>query len=204
MSDPIAQSALVGVYRPGRFGAPAASGAPGVTLMERHPLEAVQVAAQKGGGVRTVEVLTRTFGTTPPAPNRAAVSGAFSLFWVGPERWLAVGPKGRELYRALRGALAEDAAAVVDLNQSRTCLRVAGPMGRAVLAKGCAIDFHPRACSAGHAVQSTVVDVNALIHVVEPAMAFDLYVARGFAHSFWEWLTDAAAEYGYAVTPRGV
>jgi len=29
--------------------------------------------------------------------------------------------------------------------------------------------------------------------------AFDLYVFRGFGQHMWEWLNDAAAEYGCAV-----
>jgi sarcosine oxidase gamma subunit len=33
--------------------------------------------------------------------------------------------------------------------------------------------------------------------------SFDLYVYRGFALSFWEWLTEAAAETGYRVDPPG-
>lgn len=203
MPDPFAQSALVGVYRPGRFGALKVGVAPGVTLTERHPFEAVQVAAQKGSETRTVDVLTRTLGFAPPAPNRAAGSGAGTLLWVGPERWLAVGPKGHGLYRRLRGALAEDTAAVVDLSQARTCIHVAGPNSRAVLAKGCVLDFHPRARPAGHVAQSPVASINAIIHVVETATAFDLYVARGFAISFWEWLADASAEFGYEVTAKG-
>ena len=35
------------------------------------------------------------------------------------------------------------------------------------------------------------------------ADSFDLYVYRGFALSFWDWLTEAAAETGYRVEPPG-
>jgi sarcosine oxidase subunit gamma len=163
----------------------------------------VQVAAQKGNGARTGDMLTRTLGLAPPPPNRAAGVGALSILWVGSERWLVVEPRGRDLHRALHSVLPDDVAAVVDLSQSRTCLRVAGPTAYAVLAKGCALDFHRRTRPAGHAAQSTVAGINALIHVIATETAFDLYIARSFARSFWEWFTDAAAEHGYEVAPAG-
>ena len=46
--------------------------------------------------------------------------------------------------------------------------------------------------------QTAIHHIGVLIHRRE-AEVFDLFVFRGFALSFWEWLTDAALEYGYQV-----
>jgi sarcosine oxidase subunit gamma len=38
-----------------------------------------------------------------------------------------------------------------------------------------------------------------LIHQVDDAPAYDVYVLRSFAEYLWLWLEDAAKEYGMAV-----
>ncbi len=50
--------------------------------------------------------------------------------------------------------------------------------------------------------QSAIHEVGVLIRRLS-AESFDLYVYRGFALSFWEWLTEAAAETGYRIDPPG-
>ena len=100
----------------------------------------------------------------------------------------------------LRNALAGTQAAVVDLGSGRTTLRIAGARSRDLLAKGSAIDFHPRNFPAGACAQGLLGHVGALFHAVDET-AFDLHVARSFAQTIWEWLMESAAEYGCRVAP---
>ena len=55
--------------------------------------------------------------------------------------------------------------------------------------------------------QSAIHEVGVILRRLssdEPgADSFDLYVYRGFALSFWDWLTEAAAETGYRIEPPG-
>jgi sarcosine oxidase gamma subunit len=45
-------------------------------------------------------------------------------------------------------------------------------------------------------MQSLLGHVGALLHAVDEAPSLDLYVARSYALTVLEWLTESAAEYG--------
>jgi heterotetrameric sarcosine oxidase gamma subunit len=192
-------SALASVYRPGDFGTPGP--VPAIVIAERRPLAMVQVAAFGGEG-DVMTGMAGAVGVTPdPRPNRAATGGDTSVLWLGAGRWLVVEPvrPDRDLEQVLRRALPETGAAVTDLSESRTVLRIAGPRARDVLAKGCPVDLHARAFPVGACAQSLLGHVGALFHAVDATPSFDVYVARSFALTVWEWMTEAAAEYGYRV-----
>jgi sarcosine oxidase subunit gamma len=190
---------LAPAYRAGHFGA--ASG-PGVIIAERRPLMIVQVAAHHGEGEAVRSVLGAVLGAAPSAePNAATSSATTSLLWIGPQRWLIVEPEqpGRDLAQLLRGALGPAQAAVTDTGSGRTVWRLSGPHVRDVLAKGSGIDFHTRAFPPGRCAQGLLGHAASLFHAVDAAPSFDLYVARSFGLTVWEWLTEAAAEFGYRV-----
>ena len=91
-------------------------------------------------------------------------------------------------------------AALVDLTDAQTIIRVSGPRARDLIAKGCTLDLHPRAFGAGHVARGTLA--HAQITLLQTASdgetggpAFDLYVGRSFAQHLWCWLEDAAREY---------
>ena len=77
-------------------------------------------------------------------------------------------------------------------------LRIEGPKAAWILSKGMAIDFHAAAFPPMKVAQSAIHEVGVILRRLTPE-SFDLYVYRGFALSFWEWLTEAAAETGYRV-----
>lgn len=194
-------SALAAIYRPGNIGTIGPAG-PGITLAERHPLGTVQVAARAEEGRAVRDALAAALGVAPDAAtNRAAISGSTTILWVGPERWLVVEPEraDRDLDALLRAALAMTSAAVTDLGNGRTVLRIAGPSSRDLLAKGSAIDFHPRAFPVGTCAQGLLGHVGALFHAVDETPCYDLYIARSYAQTIWEWLIESAAEYGCQV-----
>jgi|DewCreStandDraft_4_1066084.scaffolds.fasta_scaffold166722_1 sarcosine oxidase subunit gamma len=191
------RSALEGVVRPGAFGRTPAE--PGVRLGERRGLALLQVAGFRAGAVAAA--LRDRLGIAVDAePNRASGMPDAVALWLGPERWLVVTPAGRTPAAAelLSRALPSDQAGIVDLGHARTVLRLSGAKARDVLAKGCLLDLHPRAFGPGACAQTALFHANALIHVVDAA-AFDLYVPRSYAQSFWESLTDAAGEFGWRV-----
>jgi sarcosine oxidase subunit gamma len=196
-------SALGALYREGEFGTLDAAG-PGVILAERRPLAMVQVAtgAEAGAGLRAGLAAVLGFGPAVAA-NRAASRSAMSILWLGPERWLVVAPETEEgaLALRLRGSLGVAEFAVTDLGHGRTVLRVAGDRARDLLAKGCPIDLHPRSFPPDACAQSLLGHVGVLIHAVDVGPRFDLYVARSFALTAWEWLMESAAEYGCRVMP---
>ena len=42
-----------------------------------------------------------------------------------------------------------------------------------------------------------------LLHQLDDGPSYDIYILRSFAVSAWQWLSDAAGEYGIAVRGRG-
>lgn len=142
-------------------------------------------------------------GMTPPlVPLGSMTVKGRVVLWLGPDEWLIACPAGAEtaLYAALRVALNGVHAALVDLTDAQTIIRVSGPRARDLIAKGCTLDLHPRAFGAGHVARGTLA--HAQITLLQTASdgetggpAFDLYVGRSFAQHLWCWLEDAAREY---------
>ena len=73
-----------------------------------------------------------------------------------------------------------------------------GPAATKVLRKGLTLDLDPGTFPERAVAQTAIHHIGTLVHRRE-AEVFDLFVFRGFALSFWEWLTDASLEYGYRV-----
>ena len=163
-----------------------------LVLRGRAELEFIEAAASVGLSL-------------PTEPCTAATTEAGAALWLGPDEWLIVTVPGAEgaLAASLHAALAGLPAAVVDVTDSRTMLRVSGHAARAVLAKGCALDFHPRGFAAGAVKQSLLAKVDVVIRRPSGAPddadpVFEVTVLRSFADHLWRWLVDAATEYGLA------
>ena len=134
-------------------------------------------------------------------PLTSARQRDVTMLWLGPDEWLLVMPDRRleRVERTLRAALDGHHAALTVVSHSRTVFALSGPEARAVLGKGCPLDLHPRAFPPGRCAQSTLAKCQALIHLVDPAPAFEIYVARSFAEYAWTWLEDAAGEFGVQI-----
>jgi sarcosine oxidase subunit gamma len=146
------------------------------------------------------------FGFALPAePNTAASKGKAGAktrvvaLWLGPDEWWVLGGDPAKLAGKLAKALDGQPATVTEVSESRTCIRVAGPHARDLLAKGCPLDLHPRVFKAGACAQGQLAKASVLIHQVDDEPAYDVYVLRSFAEYLWLWLEDAAREYGIAV-----
>ncbi|WP_374331908.1 sarcosine oxidase subunit gamma [Aestuariivirga sp.] len=173
-------SALRDVAVQGRFGAD--KGAVGVTFSVRHPMSIVTVIARAGQGEATA----------------AALKG-YEAQWAGPDQWFVLAENRGEgaLYRDLKAKLS-GLASVSDQSHGRVLLRLTGPKARAVLAKGTPVDLHPDAFPVGKSALTQMAHVG--VHLTRVgADTYDLSVFRGFAESFWEWITEQSEEFGYQV-----
>lgn len=136
----------------------------------------------------------------PNEPNSTSGKGDLGVLWQGPDAWLVTCPPDQVGARIsqLQKALAEAHAAITDVSDGQTALRLAGPSAHDLLAKGCPLDLHPRAFPPGSCAGSLLAKTSVLIHLVEdePHAVFDLYVSRSFAHDLWAWIEDAGREYG--------
>jgi sarcosine oxidase, subunit gamma len=167
----------------------------------------VAVAAQLGlrgdaGDKRFVERVAGVLGVAPPtAPNTAAGAGSVALLWLSPDEWLVTAKEAPgELAGRLRGALAGQHVAVVDLSASRVVFELAGPRARDVLAKGCGLDLHPRAFGPGRCAQTALARAAVILHLADETPRYRIFVRRSFARYLEAWLRDAAEEFA-APTP---
>jgi sarcosine oxidase subunit gamma len=151
-----------------------------------------------------LEEARRLFGVALPlAPGSSARTEAVAALWLGPGSWLLVARSAAALvdYAPKRDALNAAGGALFDLSASRVAWTISGPRAADVLAKGCPLDFHPRAFPAGACAQSLFGHVNVLIDKRDEAPTFTAMVARSFARDLWHALCEAAAPYGYRVLP---
>ena len=173
-------SPLRDVALQGRFGAD--TGMPGVEIRVRHPLSIVAVIARMGQGEAVSSAL-----------------GKYNAQWAGPDQYFVVAEVRGEgaLYRELKTALA-GFASVTDQSHGRVVIRISGPKARNVLAKGTPVDLYPDEFPVGKSALTQMAHVGVHLTCVGDD-AYDLSVFRGFAESFWEWITGQAEEFGYQV-----
>ena len=175
-------------------------GAAGVAMGERPPLSIVDLRIRDAEAAALAAVEATLGFALPLDANKVAGTEATAALWLGPDEWWVVtAVEDPAVAHRLAEALADHAAAVTDLSESRACIRVSGPRARDLLAKGCSLDLHPRVFSPGCCAQSHLAKAQVVLHQVSGAPAFDLYVLRSFADYLWAWLEDAAREYGLTI-----
>jgi len=193
------QSALASRHLPAR--ATALLGDAGIGLSERPHGALINLHGDLADGDFLAGV-QEVLGIAPPGePNTLRRQGDFAILWLGPDEWWIKGPPGAEgaLAGRLREALASCHAAIVDVTDTRTIIRIVGRSARALLAKGCTLDLHPRVFGPDRCAQSGLAKAGVLIHQLDDEPTFDVYVLRSFADYLWTWLEDAAAEYAPVV-----
>ncbi|TRW85480.1 sarcosine oxidase subunit gamma [Mycolicibacterium sp. 018/SC-01/001] len=134
----------------------------------------------------------------PVAPSTVVDGPDASVIWLGPQEWLAISATrdGEELEAALRAAVATYGVAAVDVSAQRTSLRLRGANARAVLAKGCSLDLHPRVFGPGDAAQTMLGHAGVvLMPMSDDGTDYRVIVRSSFARYLADWLIDAAGEF---------
>jgi methylglutamate dehydrogenase subunit D len=172
----------------------------GVTIALRRGVALAAVSARRNRLDALVGRIRDAFGLEPVHARRCVIAGPIAFVWAGPGQWLAMadGEDGAAFEHRLRAALG-DLASVSDQSDGRTIIRVSGAHARDVLAKGVPIDLHPRAFRVGDTAVTIVAHVGMQFWQVDETPSYELIVPRSFAASFWEWLTESAAEFGYVI-----
>jgi methylglutamate dehydrogenase subunit D len=194
------RSALHGIAVPGRHGAPA--GAAGLLIEERSDIALASVIAKRDKRFMLVNAVNTAFGVALPDGPRRAGKGAVIFAGTGPDQWIASaeGPDAVGFAARLRGRVGLFAA-VADQSDSRLALRLSGPRVRDVLAKGVAIDLHPKIFKPGDVASTVIAYIGVQIDMLDDA-TYQLTAPRSMAGSFWSWLSASAAEFGYDVVMR--
>lgn len=181
---------------PGRYGA--ADGEP--VRIGRLAFTLVQLLARRDGAAALADALRTTFSLSLPPPGRAAVAGALRALWMQPQGWLIQTPADADagLPEALARACV-GVASVMDQSQGRAVFTLAGAQARAVLARLCRLDLHPRVFEVGQVAATPLGGLAALLHQTGAAPEYELIVATSYARAFGRMLATAAAPLGYEV-----
>lgn len=138
-------------------------------------------------------------GPLPSTLSETVTIGAGRVFRTGPEQFWIVGPAGNgDAEAQLRQVIPPAVGAVTSLSHSRTRIVIEGACARDVLRKGIPLDFDPDAFRVDQAALTGLHHTPILVHRAG-ADRYELYAMRSFALSVWEWLADAALEYGYDI-----
>lgn len=191
------RSALAAAYQVGRIGVP--EDPPSVIVYERLARSLVQVSGWPDSFHSVCQKLERLLTCPMPEDCVKAVShGDRSVFRVGPERLWLTGPSHDALLRKFDPGVLGEEAVVTELGHSRTVVRVVGMGSRVLLNRGLPIDLDDAVFAPASFAQSAIHHIPVLVHRIDLAgtWAFDAYVPREYALSFWEWLTEAAESIG--------
>jgi len=199
--QPLPLSALAGSITPGRKGR--RSGGPGILVEEMRPAGIATLSARRGQAEALAAKFRADLGCDLPTTPRRVVSAGLSIMWAGPDRWLAVTSAGDPHFAAdlaTRLAGLAGLASVIDQGHALALLRLSGPRIRDALAKGFAIDLHPRALRPGDVAVTSVSYITAHFWQTRADPVYEMAVARSLAPSLWHWLEASAAEYGLEVS----
>ena len=193
------QSALATIGIEGRALAPEANA--GAVLCERQVGTQLVIrgdASDADFNAGVLEALGLKLPVTPKTAHRGATS---TLLWLGPDEWLAVmateyGDKPEARFSESLGSVRH---AVADVSHSRAVIGLEGARARDVLMKGTSVDLHPRQFGPDSCIQAHLGRCHMLLHQLDDGPAYDIYIHRSFAVYAWNWLSDAAGEYGLSV-----
>ncbi len=192
-----ARSPLALLMKPGMFGATVPQ--PGVTLSEVKDLSLASMIARKGCKSALVAAVREQFKSELPLLPRRVEAAQFAFIWMGYDQWLVSRRAGAMLAIEPQLDILRPLAAICELSDSRAIVRISGVQARRTLAKGVAIDLHPRAFKTGDCAVTMVGHIGATLWQVDDVPTYDIAVFRSLADSFWHWLTESAAQYGYRV-----
>ena len=165
----------------------------------------LQVAAFPATIGEVERVLPALLGAPLPKTLRETTAvGAGRVFRTGPEQFWITGPAddADAIESRLRQAIPSAIGAVTPLSHSRTRIVIEGECAREVLRKGVPLDFDPAVFRVDEAALTGLHHTPILVHRAA-ADRYELLAMRTFALGLWEWLADAALEFGYDVVADG-
>ena len=157
--------------------------------------------------------------TLPGTPNTWTSNAQFDFFWMGPDEWLlrakpqaeeqdggssnpanpeAVGDHV-ELFHTLKDALQKQHAAIVDVSDYYTVIRIDHPQARDILARSCPLDFHRALSQPFQCAQTRLGNASCLINETSKSSSdgmvtamLDVQVRWSYAEYVWDLLKLSA------------
>ena len=153
----------------------------------RSPLDG-WLLERNGLRLRELPLLAQISVRSPAAPPAPALC-------LGPDEWLIVGERAQEadILTRLRQAMAGQRAQILDVTASRTTIEISGAGATELLSKGCGLDLHPRVFLPGQATATILARTGVILHLVDAAPVWRVFVRASYARYLRDWLTTALA-----------
>ena len=166
----------------------------GLHLRERRPGKLLHLEGARDSS--TIATALASLGiTTLPDLGRCVGHETSRLLCIGPSIYLLIEePQPQNTAVSLEGSFARAFTAALDVSHAWTRLVIEGDRTTDLLAKGSALDLHPRAFPPGRCAPAAMAHMRVILNRVR-VQEFHLLIGRSYALSFWEWLRDASAEF---------
>lgn len=136
----------------------------------------------------------------PRKANSFVSAGERHVVWLGPDEFLILCEAGKEqdLHSIISSGIKHGQhVAVINVTDSLCAFRLSGPGLLKVLAKGCALDLHPRQFTPSQAAQ-TMLSHAAITLLAMQDDSMTILCRTSFAAYLLDWMADAALEYGFS------
>lgn len=174
---------------PGREGVPPSPVA--ISVRAGRGFLNLRLNPRRGQALKAAE---RILGQPVPTAANTFTAGEYTVYWLRPDEWLIAA--GAERASVLAGELAEALAgfhaAVNDVSGGNVELIVSGMHARTVLAKGCALDLHPREFAPGQCAQTGLGRAAVLLAAAGDPSTYAIVVRRSLSDYLRRWLANAA------------
>jgi sarcosine oxidase, subunit gamma len=134
-----------------------------------------------------------------PTATGTVVSGEVDVLCTGPTDWLviAANPDADALLRRLTAVPIGSAFRAANVSDALKRIAIDGPESLMLMAKGCALDLHPRRFSPGSCVRTRFAGMPIIVRCIRPS-TFECIVTTSYAEYLLSWLDDAALEFEIA------
>ena len=162
------------------------NGAAGFELHELAHVAKVRVQALRPRGMLTPCADPQRL---PVEPNTALGVEPIVL-WKGPDDWLAYSLElsAERVGAELRLVTSSAPLVLTDVSSASLVLELRGPRALDVLMRDCTLDLEQDAIEPGNCAQTLLAQVGVMIHRLQDADAWRLFVERSVAVHLWEWL----------------
>lgn len=141
-----------------------------------------------------VQGVVDTTGITPSSlVNSVQERESNSLFCLGPNEWLLHCDLTScpDIAKSIEQHFDGIHAAVTDVSDYYTLLRLRGPDSIAILSRGCPLDLHPSVFQSGDATQTRFGHASVLLHKLGDGESWDVQVRWSYAEYVWDYLVSA-------------
>jgi len=130
-------------------------------------------------------------------PGKASVTKNYRAILLSPGQWLFVSaePNSSGFANGIRTKLKKNGY-LSEQSDARVIFRISGHKARELMQKACRLDLHPSVTSKDWCAQTVMAQTGVIIHQLDEAPTYDLFVYSGFAEDFADWLLHAGLQLG--------